>query len=324
VTENRGDRDNRDNQGDRDHRNSRNDAAGGARRNARWRRWGQAAAWLALRGLGRIAPGLAAPGWERLVLTPRRHQRPDWEQARLESAQRCDFYSPARRAWLAAWRWGGADDPARPAVLLVHGWAGRGSQLSAFAEPLLAAGLQPVAMDAMGHGDSPRGPASLADLAREIMDFQAALGRPLRGVIGHSMGGTSAAVAAHLGAEIARLVLVGAPANPFTFLAEAKRRLGLSGREMQALYERLYRRTGIPLAATDILAFGRDLGDRPALVIQDRADRAVRFATAERIIQSWPGARLMATEGLGHHRILRDPQVTAAAAHFLAEPPPVG
>ena len=46
-----------------------------------------------------------------------------------------------------------------PVVYLVHGWAGRGSQLAGFVEPLTAAGFRAVLFDAPAHGDSEPGPA---------------------------------------------------------------------------------------------------------------------------------------------------------------------
>ena len=46
-----------------------------------------------------------------------------------------------------------------PVVYLVHGWAGRGSQLAGFVEPLTAAGFRAVLFGAPAHGSSETGPA---------------------------------------------------------------------------------------------------------------------------------------------------------------------
>src|ERR1043166_8169499 len=104
---------------------------------------------------------------ERLFTSPRRHPRPDREAHVLAMGRRFDLDVTLRSPrWhgehrrLAAWRWGHG-----PTVLLVHGWEGRGSQLGAFVEPLVAAGLSVVAFDAPGHGDSPGRRLYLADLA---------------------------------------------------------------------------------------------------------------------------------------------------------------
>src|SRR5262249_54885618 len=75
-----------------------------------------------------------------LFTSPRRHPRPDRERAILAGGRPfsvdVELRSPrwrGQRVRVAAWRWGHG-----PSVLLVHGWEGRGSQLGAFIEPLVA------------------------------------------------------------------------------------------------------------------------------------------------------------------------------------------
>ena len=59
---------------------------------------------------------------------------------------------------LAVWQAGPAT---APAVLLAHGWGGRGVQMQSFVAPLLASGYRVVWFDQPGHGDSGRGPVAL-------------------------------------------------------------------------------------------------------------------------------------------------------------------
>ena len=61
----------------------------------------------------------------------------------------------------------------------------------------------------------------------------------------------------------------------------------------------------------------------PGLVIHDRGDQDVSFDDAEAIVQHWPQARLLATDGLGHRRILRDAEVIEAVVSFLSESSPL-
>ena len=68
--------------------------------------------------------------------------------------------------------------------------------------------------------------------------------------------------------------------------------------------------------STEAMLAGQSL---PGLIVHDRGDRDVPVAHAERLQHSWPDARLMLTEGLGHRRILRDPEVIAAAVDFLRQ-----
>ncbi|WP_346114277.1 alpha/beta hydrolase [Nonomuraea maheshkhaliensis] len=59
----------------------------------------------------------------------------------------------------------------------------------------------------------------------------------------------------------------------------------------------------------------------PLLVVHDRDDQVVDLTGAEAITKAWPRAELLRTEGLGHQRILRDPEVVRQVVRFLAGPP---
>ncbi|MDB4957366.1 MAG: putative hydrolase [Myxococcales bacterium] len=261
---------------------------------------------------------------ERLFTTPRRHARPTRERAILASARELvvDVKLRAPR-WngtvcsIAAWRWGRG-----PTVLLVHGWEGRGSQLGAFVEPLVAAGMSVVAFDAPGHGDSPEHRLYLTDLADCIADVAAAVG-PLHAIIAHSFG-AAAALLAHSrhGVTATRNVMVA----PNVLIDDALRRfakfVGLDDNDRGALEQRLAEHTGVGLdaLAVDRLAATRE-GD--LLVLHDRTDREVPFIHGERLAAAWPNAELRATDGLGHRRILRDASVITAIVEFVHEGIPV-
>jgi pimeloyl-ACP methyl ester carboxylesterase len=55
----------------------------------------------------------------------------------------------------------------------------------------------------------------------------------------------------------------------------------------------------------------------PALIIHDRDDRDVPWQEGEAVARAWPHARFLRTEGLGHRRILRDPEVIDRVLRFL-------
>jgi pimeloyl-ACP methyl ester carboxylesterase len=57
------------------------------------------------------------------------------------------------------------------------------------------------------------------------------------------------------------------------------------------------------------------LGTR-ALIVHDRSDREVPFLSAQSLHRAWQGSELMATEGLGHRRLLADPAVVERAVRF--------
>ncbi|HSO35922.1 MAG TPA: alpha/beta fold hydrolase [Labilithrix sp.] len=269
------------------------------------------AARLGLRVLAPTVPALAAAYAERLFLTAPRHRRPAWEQAVLATAE--PFQIPHGRSFLPAWRWGSGASP----VLLVHGWEGRGSQLGAFVEPLLARGLSVVAFDAPGHGDAPARTASLVEHGRAVASAGAHLGR-LHGVIGHSVGGAAALYATRLGLRVDRLALVSPPVNPDRFSAGFARLFDLPADVHRAMLARLESRYGVRIDELDVRADAERL-IAPLLVVHDAADRVVPAGDGAILAGSAPHGRLVTTEGLGHTRVLRAAEVLDAVVPFMAQ-----
>ena len=80
--------------------------------------------------------------------------------------------------------------------------------------------------------------------------------------------------------------------------------------------DRLAKRVGIPIDELDHAALGSRMR-QPLLVLHDRGDREVLFDEGTQVVASWPGATLQATEGLGHNRIVGDPEVVRHGVAFL-------
>src|SRR5437016_5616565 len=97
-----------------------------------------------------------------------------------------------------------------PAVVLIHGVAGRAAQWDQTVQPL-AKSHTIIAPDLLGHGDSakPRGDYSLGAHASGIRDLLVALDVERASVVGHSLGGGIAMQFAYQFPELCeRLVLV--------------------------------------------------------------------------------------------------------------------
>ncbi|GAA0897304.1 hypothetical protein GCM10009557_96270 [Virgisporangium ochraceum] len=57
----------------------------------------------------------------------------------------------------------------------------------------------------------------------------------------------------------------------------------------------------------------------PALVVHDRGDRSIPVTDGTDVYAAWPGARMRTTDGLGHRRLLADPDVVAHVVGFVME-----
>src|SRR5882724_4574089 len=98
-------------------------------------------------GLQAFSPALAAELAAVAMFRTSRGRPGAWEAGASAGAER--LLVDGSRGALSVLRWGKG-----PLVVLVHGWNGRASQLGAFVEPLVRAGLQVVAFDAPGPGAS--------------------------------------------------------------------------------------------------------------------------------------------------------------------------
>jgi pimeloyl-ACP methyl ester carboxylesterase len=259
--------------------------------------------------LARMSPAATAAIAERLFLTPRKHARPAAEAQMLQRAR--SFWLPSEFGPLAAWEWGHRG----PRVLLVHGWEGRGSQLSALVNPLLDKGFRVVTFDAPGHGDSPGDRSSYFHFARSIEQVAEALG-PLHAIVTHSMGGASTLWASRHGPLAERLVLISPPIDLRDFTRQFCGFLGLPESVRERMHWRLDARFGVPIDEVRAEALASRMGG-PLLVVHDEADRDVPIACGEAIVNQWPGSELLRTRGLGHRRILRDEQVLQAVTQFV-------
>jgi pimeloyl-ACP methyl ester carboxylesterase len=215
-----------------------------------------------------------------------------------------------RRGDVAIWQWGTG-----PRVLLVHGWGGNAARLRHFVTPLLEAGFGVTAFDAPAHGASGGRFATLPDFV-ETIRLVARLTSPVA-LIGHSMGGSACALALKTGLAADAAVLLSPPADPLRYALRFARYLRLQNAAVTAMRRRLEAGYGAPLADLCVTTGGGP--SVPMLVIHDEGDARVPIRDGRAIAASWPMARLVATRGLGHHRILRDPRVVAAGVAFVGD-----
>ena len=150
---------------------------------------------------------------------------------------------------LHATSWG-----AGPTVLLVHGWEGRGAQLGAFVDPLVAAGFRAVALDGPAHGDSPGRTTTGPEFARAMVATRDAVG-PLAAVVGHSFGGFTSLLAVSRGLPTARIVTIGTPASVPEVLRDFLRLVRLPERALPSMIAALEARVKAPMASFEVEAF---------------------------------------------------------------------
>lgn len=265
-------------------------------------------AWA--RGLEAVSPRSATRWAFDLFATPRRH-RPRSARSQAVLARGSGRWVELEAGRVRVWSWG-----VGPRVLLVHGWSGHAGQLTALVDPLLAAGFSVMAFDAPAHGHSPGRRLTLPLYVRVLHQVAAATGE-LHALVAHSFGAAVAAQALREGLAVERAVFLAPPNDLRDYVGEFSRFVGLSAQARARLTTYIERYAGHPLAHYCIPDFAPSMR-QPLLVVHDAHDREIPVACGERIAAAWPGAELVRTEGLGHHRVLFAREVLERVAGFVA------
>ncbi len=269
----------------------------------RFLHWSLAAAW-------RLAPQRTARAVKDLFFAPDCHPLSAEAAAWLERGR--PFRIRVGDATVHGWQWGQG-----PGILFVHGWNGRAAHFAPFFAPLLEAGFSVTAFDAPGHGLSDGKTSSYFQITEAVRTLmRTGSGTRLSGLVGHSLGG--AAVIGALSRENTKAapVLIAPALDLENLLFSAFEGFGIPGPVYSAIIADYERRHGYSLKKDNPIRLLPDLKKR-ILIIHDRSDPTTPYLESRRAAEQGEAVRLHTTEGLGHKRILTDPEVVRLVVGHL-------
>lgn len=206
-----------------------------------------------------------------------------------------------------------------PTILMVHGWSGAGIQFGAYIEPLVKAGFRAVLFDAPAHGRAQGSSTNLYEIAEVVKRVGLSHG-PVHGIIAHSMGSVAAARALSRGLDAKNLVMLAPPSDLQTVVHGLGKRLQLSANVLQVHKRLIEERFGTEVwSELSLVRLAGQLTQR-GLVVIDSDDRDVPPALSHEVHLAWPGGHVLHTRGLGHHRMLWNPDVVKAVIGAVASP----
>ncbi len=200
-----------------------------------------------------------------------------------------------------------------PVVVLVHGWQGHMGQFDEMRARLVEAGYRVVGVDMPAHGESEGRNTNIVEFSDVLLSLGKLLG-PIVAVVAHSLGGPALTLALRRGLEVGGALMI-APLISFDFaLDEFSRKLQLGKRSRELAARATEKRVGIRRADLDLM---RSVRPHERLeLIHDRDDPRTRYEDTVRLAQHW-NCNLVETQGLGHSRILRDPEVLRRVVRFV-------
>ncbi|MEJ2766400.1 alpha/beta hydrolase [Photobacterium sp. MCCC 1A19761] len=239
----------------------------------------------------RVAPTHARKVAKRLLLTPERSRRQQAEPAGL--IRRPLETSEGK---LMTYQLGEG-----PTWILGHGWSGSATQFFRLMQHIAASGYTALAFDNPAHGESE---GQYGHLPGFVKAFNAVLDQQthIAGVIAHSMGGAMVLESRHPLLANKPILLVAPVLNYTENLLATVQQSGFSMKLFHEVVGEVAAQYQYPLDTINPLA---RLQQHPAPVgiVHDAGDRFAAFEYS-RQAGEWSHVSLVATDGLGHGRIL--------------------
>ncbi|MCJ7757631.1 MAG: alpha/beta hydrolase, partial [Gillisia sp.] len=202
-------------------------------------------------------------------------------------------------------------------VLLVHGWSGSGTQLCIIAKELVNKGFSVISFDAPAHGKAPGKTSMMPFFIESIHQVEKEYG-PFEVAIGHSLGGMSLLKAIKNGFRVNKLVLIGSGNSVTHITREFAKNMKLNKKVailMKAYFDKKFGEDMDNYSG----AFSAESVKVETLVVHDKNDVDAHISSAYEIVDKLENGKLLVTEGLGHRKILGDPDVINKISTFITE-----
>ncbi|MBA6154964.1 alpha/beta fold hydrolase [Tenacibaculum sp. S7007] len=260
-----------------------------------------------------FSTSLAAKFGTKLFITPVKFSMPKREKVMLESAQKKTITVPAISKEIQVLSYGYSQKK----VLLVHGWAGRSTQLFMIADKLLEKGYMVISFDGPSHGESTGKTTMMPEFLDTIEEINKQFG-PFDAAVGHSFGGMCLLNAIAEDFEIKKLVTVGSADKISEVILNFINNLKVKpivAKKIKNGFDNQWK-TDIDLHSSSVVAKKVTI---PTLVVHDSNDGDVPVSSAIQIRQNLQNGKLLITNGLGHTKILRNQKVTSSIVDFITQ-----
>jgi pimeloyl-ACP methyl ester carboxylesterase len=272
----------------------------------------------ALQQLEKVAPAFSARLVYRLISRPPRYRAHTAERDLATQARRWKL--PFESSQIQCYQWGNhpnQNGDKKPLCLFVHSWGGRATQPYKLIGHLLMQGFSVVSFDHPGHGQSDRKSTEMIRMANAVKAVAAQF-PVIDTLIGHSLGVAACTIALRDNTfSIKRLVSISSLTDCMWFTRVIAQYLGISEATIASARSIVDRQYAQPVGweHLSVVQMMQTI-EQPKLLIHDRDDQEIPFDHALEIWAANPDAAFLATNGLGHRRILKDQEVLERITSF--------
>lgn len=247
----------------------------------------------------------------KLFSTPLKHKAPERELTMRNSAKNEFLNLPQCKKDINVYVYGYS----KKKVLMVHGWAGRGTQLYQIADKILENRMMVISFDGPAHGLSSGKSTNMIEFFEAIKEIDKKYG-PFDTAIGHSFGAMSLINSVADGLKVNKLVTIGADNSIpriFRYFVEKMELKPVIAEKLRILYEQNF-----PAKLDSLTSEHKALKiNIPTFVIHDSDDNYVNVSSAISIRQNLKKGELLITNGLGHHKIFKNQFVIRRIIDFI-------
>ena len=244
-----------------------------------------------------------------LFFTPIRFKAPKLELEYLSAAKTLTI--PYKNNKIQIYEWGKSNK----AVLLIHGWAGRATQVAHLAKPLIKAGYKVYSFDAPAHGNSNGRHTHFLEFSEIILELKKRFPE-IESIIGHSMGGSACVHAITQGFKPKKCITISAPASVDWVLKSYCEQINVSDKVIKNIKAHLENKFAQQFEDLSLRTMVKEI-NTPGLIIHCQDDVDTPAESAKQIHANWKKSTLVLTKNLGHRRILKNKEVAQSIIDFL-------
>lgn len=256
-----------------------------------------------------VIPGIMNRYAYNLWITPLRIKAPEREQIFADKAKAS--YIIADGLKIRVWSWGEG-----PTVLFIHGWGGRGTQISCFIDALTNAGYKVMSFDMPAHGQSEGKQTNAFNVSKALTEVIKQIDN-LHTVITHSFAGTIFGYYYNPQLPLKNAVMICPPATLNTAFNQFIEMLSLPLSVQDYILRKLKENFGEDVFEKLSLINNAAKITQPVLVVHDKEDDVVPYQDGRDIVNALQLGTLYETRGLGHQKVLYDNTVIERILQFI-------
>lgn len=245
-----------------------------------------------------------------LWITPPRTKISEKEQEFVKSAD--SRFLTIKDLKIKVWSWGKG-----PTVLFIHGWGGRGLQVSGFIKSLNNAGFNVMSFDMPAHGQSSGARTNGIEIVEIIDEVVKQIDNP-HGIITHSFGGILIGNYYNERFPFKKIVMICPPATLNTAFNQFTTTLQLPQTVQEYIVKILKNNFGQDVFERFSLLKNGTKIIQPVLVVHDKQDNIVPYQEGLEIVEILKEGDFYQTNELGHQKILYDKTVIERILQFIS------